>query len=1712
MTMETITENKSLKLNPPVPLDPPPLLQRLNEGQEIEKNRYWNSILTGNTDTVPDAVRRKAGVADETAPAEERDYRLMSNINRSWVVDFKNVKKEEVRANWPGVRRNLAKELGVRDSEHEIYTALSMQQQDAPRHQELQNLFEKSFYAGLKGEQLEEAPGTDDPLGVGVEAYRLGSAQRSHYMPLAEAVSGAWRMLKATESLPSGWGDLLQHAPDMVEAIDEMAILPLDERARVYEVARTLESTRELEDDMPTTLGGKVLAKFRRGTEDLKHSMLQGAGHLAVAVSESVGKTMDSDILQSGAEKLDKRLQVLHELRSVAQGEIMPIKLSEDSSFMAKLALEAAGAVPHVSMAFMGSAGFGALTLSGFGDSVAEARLRSPEGRHATQTAAGLLAGGIQAGIYNGMSKMGSKMLSNCINRFAKARNAGAAEYSLAALKSVGAIGIENAKLLVAGKAAQVSEMGLQELAARLDNVASNIDWESFGNNLVDAEENMREAAMNLPFILIAAGRASLHHFRSPESIVDNRRFLNDWGVDEATQSRIRKETNIHVQSDMLREALYSSKRWGGFGSLELFIRSLKLLNTGSGPDFRDAKVARDFLNLEADVNTLMKPTVVERDLNNPAVVKELYARVPGPKQIPSATSKYVPYLKLWDEWSQLGQGVVPMPHAELKQVNKQYMEVLKDKWKGVPYYLRLDGYYHPYQEESLRVLTADRTREILDNSYRLLMNVETPTSLMNSYNSIEEARQKTEGTRRMYVSEFCKAMMRCVNNGMSVEDSFKLFNEQMEKFYLNRRRGARHAPRWLHQTSEATIREVKDKAYTKMRYVNKKDSPQLQEMYRSLVSARVCGESLLELLPHTRDFQTLLSMGYKPEEAYSHLMQREFNGHVDDSIWNPVKLNRKMANVADNIRRLDKSRNVFENYMALSGYKMEATTDGNGKELLRIKCPDGRYSPWMKGAGHVVNNLVGNVQISFLPTGLNLLTRYMQDAYSKDAWSKKIFERRRLIPLTMKRFVGFDHLGNTAARDLCSLWLGDSTQYGVGLEFSLHDEHWKHYKGKKVNAITKEIEPDSGMYLVRHGQVITPLDLVKTRFTTYWNRMLISGWVTPQEVGQALVENKSITQKELDSIIAIGTDRRVNFTHMSRLHRREFIKKNGGPFFRGDRGKMNRILAEHMTDLNLEYMLANLESAPLPNTVKQWFLTTPFSEFREPENVAALRHEKTMHANRTAANEVKFRIPRVVAMREALKQGRTVTLENMMRNAYTVDERRRYEQGWCYAMGGAGAFRAAGQSFWNLLEDPARAWNMLPEERRTELSSEIQDLCGDRPVEQALQELSAVLKEYPALHGYGVETRGGSDINRMVLDPVNLQNPTHPVFLKYVDARYGTPILVRNGFTLEKAESLPEECAADARVMPAIRLLTELRRQVTDIPFTDDAGIWWKNNRYGGTDGMRPGGLNEDWQPENALKPMLEVFEQLSERCQDSDDEPLEVCGVRLGGLRPGDIDIDKLKYVTVYRCNEYPEHMVRLMPGEPDADNPRQRTPYVLHSADGIPLLPTRQVRAREEYLHAMIPLREFSTKNLTSYDYKTNKYRREQQVAYRMNELVSERTVSAERWKEGSQEDVDNLELFMQLFQDSRLSYFLASRHPETYTRGEALACELARLTLLAEIGKNRDQHIENLVTFCRSLRRNKEDAVLIQHVLNRVVSPYPDQYSEAELSHPEMTEDK
>jgi hypothetical protein len=131
--------------------------------------------------------------------------------------------------------------------------------------------------------------------------------------------------------------------------------------------------------DTEQSLGEAMLHSVRRGTADLRHGLVQGAGHIATALTRAAAETLDSDTLRRGATAMDKRLQSLDELRRVAQGEVFPIDLGEESSFMEELAVDAAGAVPGAALAFMGGAGFGALSLAGTGAAVAEARRRSPK-------------------------------------------------------------------------------------------------------------------------------------------------------------------------------------------------------------------------------------------------------------------------------------------------------------------------------------------------------------------------------------------------------------------------------------------------------------------------------------------------------------------------------------------------------------------------------------------------------------------------------------------------------------------------------------------------------------------------------------------------------------------------------------------------------------------------------------------------------------------------------------------------------------------------------------------------------------------------------------------------------------------------------------------------------------------------------------------------------------------------------------------------------------------------------------------------------------------------------------------------------------------------------------------------------------------------------------------------------------------------------------
>ena len=1686
----------------PLPLESLAPLPEQNAGREAEKGHYWSKLLTGNLEQVPLVLRRKAGAGDEQEPAEVRDYRLASSINRSWVVDHKNLSREQVRANWPDLRRNMAQELGVQNDEHEVYTALSLRQAELPAREKVRQVYAGAYSAALRGEES-ALPEAEDERRVYDGARAEATRVRQEYMPLAEALSQGWSFLKADESSAFPLPALVAGAPGLARAVDALAEMPPAERAKVYEIARSLESTRALEEE-PQSLGSAMLHSMRRGAADIRHAAVQGVGHSATALTQALGETLGSDSLQRGAAALDKRLQSLHELRRVAQGEVFPIDLGEDSSLWEQMAVDAAGAVPGAALAFSGLGGFGLLGLSGAGAAVAEARRRSPEGRQELQTAAGIVGGALQAGIYMGMSRIGAQLLSRSIGHFARAANAGAAGYAMAALKSLGALTAESAKLLLAGKSAQVAELGMQELAARVDRVASNIDWQGYGENILDIETNMREAAMNLPFILIAAGRAALHHFRAPDAILENRRLLEDWGVDEPTRQRIIEAPDLHSRTAMLREALSSSRRWGGAGFLEDCLRSLRLLNTENHAPFRDAQDVRGFLRLPSSAESFRRNELVQRDMSDPEVVKMVAERVNESRSQSLLRRKDgAEALRFLDELSQKAYGE-KMPTLEEKQTAiTRYREIARKPGAVLPGKFKLDGYYDPHQAKASEFVLNELTNELIALSYQYALNSESLGSVMNSYRSVDVARTQIDLKRREFVSRLCAAMAETGLNG-DFRQAYEKVCTWMSKRYDARRKASSHVPLWLRQTERGELLHAYEKAHER---ISGKTRPELVNFYRQILGGESLGAAWLMCVPHTADFQELLSMGYSPEQAITHLLCREFGENLDSATWNPGLLSSKDVNAIDNKRRFARNQEMCNNYMRLSGYGLENSPDGNGKTLWRIMRPDGQYTPWFPSYGYVVNSLVGNARVRFMQMGGGELAANIERAYRSMTNGKRAFYAGFMYPLAPGVFTGFDHLGRVAADELRSLWMGDSTHYTMGLNYEEDKVKWSRLKGKHWLPRLKDIRDGNDSYLAYPRHVETPVTLARLRFFVYWNRLLSSGWVSPEAVGEALVQAGELKPDKLENILKKGADRKLYVKNLKdREVRRRKLRKYPDRIVPGDKPLMNADLARRMAEYNLLFMMAELPDAELPNSVREWFYSTVLGDYRTPLDTPRLRGAVRRY-NRAEAGDVKDMVSRVEEIRALKDSAQGIKLAEMMRDAYQPNEARRYEQGWCFAVGGASAFRSSGQSFWNLLEDPSRGWELLPQQERATLTEALRELCGDQPPEQKLQELSDVLREYPGLRAYSSDIRHGGGIKRMVLNPVSKTDIVPRTYTLATNTLLMHPPVVKKGFTVEENAEVPAEWSADARVLPALQLLTELRRTVTASPYADDAGIWWQQERYGGVDGKRPNGLEQHWEPEPGLQGFMRFYERVDELGQLYGTRgQLNVCGVPLGGIRAGELDMSQLKHVTIYRTPLMPDQQVRLMPGEPNAANPYQRKPYVMHTADGVPLLPTRMARQASELLEALMPLNEFRNDMERLYDFQTNhRWRRRQLTSY-LKDLLGRRTTTTAAWEQADEGYINNMELFMQMFQDGRLPYYLETKDPTQLNRGEALAAELGRLMLLAEFGTERDAAVENLVQFCGRLRDSREDKQLLQTALHRIVSPEPNRYKEEELPRP------
>ncbi|MGN0875323.1 MAG: hypothetical protein ACI4OZ_09070 [Akkermansia sp.] len=599
--------------------DPQPAEADMPATTEEEKERYWQRVLTGNPETVPADVIRQACADDPAVPEEENTYDLLTGINRSWYADHHpEESREELLLRWADVRRSLAEELNVANDEREVFTALADEKPMEERRNLARETYGRAYLAALHGEARPEPSPEVSPedrehlQNIYRRAEQDAEEKMARVRPLVDVVADGMDAFIATEQEVAPplslrvYGDKMR----LMEACYRLAEMPQEDRELLYYMAAAKLRKRVKPDSAePEGFLSTAARSYKRGFTDIGTGLAQGLGHIGVATGRRLGHFLDLPSVNAAADTAEGGLRVLDEIREAAQQDVLPLDLGEGAGLAEQYFVEAMGNVPAAALALCGGVGFGVLGLSGMGQSVSEARRRAPENSQELQLAAGAVGGCVQAGICALMGRVGGKLLEQNLTAFARAHGRGIGAYSLAALRTSGGVAAESGKMLAAVRLGQAAEQGAQELAAQAEQRASNINWQEFGDNLTDIEANMREAAVNLPFVLMGAGKASLHHFRCRRQLLDPQGGAGEWGLKPEELARIAAEPDALRSSEMMREAIRRTPRWNSAQKLlPLARRALNLLNTQQfRPAYSTGELC-DFLGMPASFGEGVNP------------------------------------------------------------------------------------------------------------------------------------------------------------------------------------------------------------------------------------------------------------------------------------------------------------------------------------------------------------------------------------------------------------------------------------------------------------------------------------------------------------------------------------------------------------------------------------------------------------------------------------------------------------------------------------------------------------------------------------------------------------------------------------------------------------------------------------------------------------------------------------------------------------------------------------------------------------------------------------------------------------------------------------------------------------------------------------------------------------------------------------------------
>lgn len=1655
---------------------------RKAEQRRAAMEAYWKTALTGDPASIPDSFRARAAADDLTTSAEDSEYDLLSAVNRSWYADHSELSREKILADWPRIREELTQKYGVENNERDLFTALSIAPEEEARQEAANKAYNTAFRQALLDEEVPKLAPWDEEANpwksLEAQAREKGAEQRERLLSDAKTLSSLFRVYNSLEkAMP--WESFAEmcDAPDMVRLFGKMTEMEPSERQALYDL--TLSEMKK-HGEIPEE-DENLLMAFRRsahrGITNFNAGLTQFAGNLAAAAGNLLTQMGGP---QGGAEfarSTDAYMRLLEELRSVAQERVNPIH-HQDESTARMLTLDVAEAAPTAVIAMSGSPGMALASASGVGSNLAEVRARTSKGDISLQTGAGLLAFGVQVGISELFSRLGGMALEASIGRFVRERMAGAAgNFSLKALGAGGKLSKEVLRNYADNHTGRGIDLLMQEGAAQLEGVASNIDWEEYGKEWIDVELNMREAARTLPYILIGSGRASLSHFRDPHAIVSDGAALTQWGIPEATQRRLYNEPDVRKQNRILYDALHQGKRWGGVGFLEDAMRSLHLLQTDKCAPFRNKEVVRDFLQLPAETEAEFARALTLGDPKDPNYVQELQKKYAGGSALTNP-EKAVPFLQLTEEWTQRAYPEDLQNYPALKKL--------------APRSLTQIATFNPESERN-RTKAVEKTVRYMDAlTYRILLNSSSFSSLALSGKSPAEVRSETELMRHRLMGKVAEAVVARAG-GASPKEVAQIYGQVITDYHVNLRDSS-SADAWLRfvpppYVKDIHIRALSDRAMKRGPKMRQTAHPELLKTYWMVQGIHNCVESLLSLMGSQTDFRTALSRGMTPQEAYAHLLQREFGERLTGSDWQPVITGKGVTKRASYQAN---NRKMVDLYCGITGNFPESRTGDDGKTYWRILKPDSHYTRWHDSLENCVNDVAADTRVRFLPLEAEV-SKELGSAYDKSGR----YDAARVGTKRAHEYSYFDRLSARATGDMIRFLQEDATQAIPGASV----EPYRVRTSRNIEDTTHprlRRNPDfPESWQIDDRAVRTPLGLLRGRFDAYWRNMLTSGWVSDVDATDFLQRRGVIDAERRREIEKVG---------------KSIINKKLGAvtpalFFSNQHHKlpkpypntagMRALLARHLSDYTMGYYLAHFNEQVMPDSVREWFGLTPFHMERRLYK-DSLRRLQTGHnsaeqteiwAHQRAAEVMGNVYEQVESIRKSEK-GRDPLQEDplypLLQQAIRPTEGRSAEQGWAYALNGGNAMLRVRPESWNLLQEPVRGWTLLPETVRESLHralkpGETLPEGSETPMPKALEDLDSVLKQYPELHRYALFPGDASRVVQMDI-PSKVGVGYRRSDTMYDHPRHDGDKVYHGGFRLQEAKDLPEFFRTDERVMPALHTLSALRRTVQESPYADGQGVWWNGELYGGKNGRKLKGMDESWYAVGPMENICRIFREMPE-----DGSSVMDFGNGISFKRRTKLPEEAFLSTTVYRSPKYPLSQIRLMPGEREAVFSVARSPYVTHSFVGAPMNQGWLIRNAGEHNFFIEPLETFKgdvTREMIGH---MAGWWAKQSVKSALDMLMT-RTASPTDLGNSHYIELTNRELLMLLTEDTRFSASLEGRSPHELSAEEALAATWFHTFAEYETGANPKDAAKDLINLHSYFEKHPERLHAVEDMLN------------------------